>query len=195
MGLVSHGIQVLALPALRLGRALGPPIGGLASPSFLGVRSLRSVPSTPYRTLIVMPRKHPRSTRSYDTHVRLTEAEYQRASELAAAARCSISKVLRAGLSKQQSIKPAPPVVPVFDQQAVREIRRIGVNLNQLTRELYRHDRQSVTIPEIHKLDTELMRLIALVYLGKDAAQQLLAERFATWFSTVKLPHEPNQPA
>jgi len=89
---------------------------------------------------------------------------------------------------------PPPPSMASWDLQSVRELRRIGTNLNQIIRELYRHDRQAITIQEIAVLDTQLMRLIAMVYLGDQAAQRLLAERFSIWFTSVNIPNDPTAP-
>lgn len=139
-----------------------------------------------------MPRRSARS-RSFTYNIRLNEAEHAKAKELAFACRTSIAHVLRTHLAGHPRLKAVDPPVPAFDQQAVREIRRIGVNLNQLTRELYRNERQTVTIKEIHAVDVQLMRLVAFVYTGRDGAQQLWMERFSQWFAGVRLPREPNQ--
>lgn len=70
---------------------------------------------------------------------------------LAQACGRSVAYVLRNALGKQPALKST---LSSFDVTAIRELRRIGVNINQMVRELHRRDRNAVAIPELIELDT-----------------------------------------
>ena len=74
------------------------------------------------------PQKHPDDRASAGFRIRLTSAERALLDEKAAAAGVTLSQLIRSAVLGHQL--PSPPIV----REAMSELHRVGVNLNQLTR-------------------------------------------------------------
>jgi len=80
--------------------------------------------------------KAPYRSAAYRIEFRLTEAEMDRARTLAKAAGMSVPKYARKRVTYGKIKRPI--VVPEVARECLGEIRRIGNNLNQITREVNR---------------------------------------------------------
>lgn len=74
------------------------------------------------------PQKHPNDRASAAFRIRLTSDERTLLDEKAAAAGVTLSQLIRSAVLGYRL--PSPPIV----REAMGELRRVGVNLNQLTR-------------------------------------------------------------
>jgi hypothetical protein len=84
---------------------------------------------------VARPQKHPDDRASAAFRIRLTSAERALLDEKAAAAGVTLSQLIRSAVLGHQL--PSPPIV----REAMSELHRVGVNLNQLTRPC-QHDRR-----------------------------------------------------
>jgi hypothetical protein len=84
---------------------------------------------------VARSQKHPGDRASAAFRIRLTSAERALLDEKAAAAGVTLSQLIRSAVLGHQL--PSPPIV----REAMSELHRVGVNLNQLTRPR-QHDRR-----------------------------------------------------
>jgi uncharacterized protein (DUF1778 family) len=101
------------------------------------------------------PRKKPGEGRTAQIHVLLTEAERERIRTWAAETNLTVSDFMRRRALGR-------PILPRVDGEARRQLRRIGVNLNQLARvanaagQLAHEDELRATVEEIRAVLREL---------------------------------------
>jgi hypothetical protein len=89
---------------------------------------------------VARPQKHPDDRASAAFRIRLTSAERALLDEKAAAAGVTLSQLIRSAVLGHQL--PSPPIV----REAMSELHRVDVNLNQLTRPR-QHDRRHAPSP------------------------------------------------
>ena len=91
-----------------------------------------------------MPRK------THRCELRLTESEYENLTEKARAAGLSVSGFIRKAISHCE-IKSAPPAdLPVF----IREIRRVGINIDQIL--MIANAKGLLDVPQLRKTLSDL---------------------------------------
>jgi hypothetical protein len=90
---------------------------------------------------VARPQKHPDDRASAAFRIRLTSAERALLDEKAAAAGVTLSQLIRSAVLGHQL--PSPPIV----REAMSELHRVGVNLNQLTRRRRQYDRRHAPSP------------------------------------------------
>ena len=81
------------------------------------------------------PRLDPEQRRSKSVTASLTPAEYQRVRAQAEARNVPLHEYLRARLLSQRL--PVKPTIPEINQEALRELVRMGTNLNQVIRAVH----------------------------------------------------------
>ena len=91
------------------------------------------------------PQKHPDDRASAAFRIRLTSAERALLDEKAAAAGVTLSQLIRSAVLGHQL--PSPPIV----REAMSELHRVGVNLNQLTRPR-QHDPTTCALAELRAI-------------------------------------------
>ena len=85
-------------------------------------------PQFDFDSAVARPQKHPDDRASAAFRIRLTSDERTLLDEKAAAAGVTLSQLIRSAVLGYRL--PSPPIV----REAMSELHRVGVNLNQLTR-------------------------------------------------------------
>jgi len=82
-----------------------------------------------------------------------------------------VRKLLQ-GIKVKEFPAPKPPL-SYWNKEAIRALGKIGTNINQIARELNRHERQGVDPAEFQKIDLALMEIIAETFGSQEEAHFL----------------------
>lgn len=116
-----------------------------------------------------MPRP---KTKTFRLNIRYDEAFRAKLEQLRAGTNLDMVDVIRLAVMGMTKVEAPPPPIPMFDQEAVSQLARMGQNLNQISRRLNEHPWESLGEAEVKAL-AGVIQYVTEVVLGTREREEL----------------------